>query len=267
MSPVSVFQLILGLLTVAVALALIARRLRIPPSAVYVVGGMALAVLPGVPQLVIDPGLMLPLFLPPLLQSSAFFTVWRDFRDNLRPILLLAIGCVAFTTALVGYVMKLAVPRTALGGVFRPRRHNLAARRGFRLRRVGAASHPTPAAGGAGGREPGERRVGAGALPLRRRRRAHRQFLGGERGRGVRLCRRRRARHRAAVRARHRLPAAVPARRASGGRGEFSGRLGELHGGRGGGRVGRAFDGCLRPDDGLAAARGVQFANPAASPG
>ena len=126
MSPVFTLQLTLGLLAIAGVLALVARRLRIPPAAVYVLGGMGLAVIPGVPQLVIDPALILALFLPPLLQWSAFFTVWRDFRANLRPILLLAIGCVAFTTLLVGLVMKWAVPALpwaacfALGAITSP---------------------------------------------------------------------------------------------------------------------------------------------------
>ena len=47
------------------------------------------------------------LFLPPLLLSSAFFTVWRDFRANLRIILQLAVGAVAFTTLIVGLVAHL----------------------------------------------------------------------------------------------------------------------------------------------------------------
>ncbi len=110
MTPLLEFQLVLVLLAVAVLLAFLARQLRIPPSAAYVLGGMGIAVVPGLPQLVIEPSLILPLFLPPLLQNSAFFTVWRDFRDNLKPILLLAIGCVAFTTLIVGVVLKLAAP-------------------------------------------------------------------------------------------------------------------------------------------------------------
>jgi Na+/H+ antiporter len=126
MDPVLVFRLILVLLATAVLLALAARQLRIPPSAAYVVGGMALAVVPGAPHLALDPDLILALFLPPLLQSSAFFTVWRDFRANLRPILLLAIGCVAFTTLIVGVVLKLLVPALpwaacfALGAIISP---------------------------------------------------------------------------------------------------------------------------------------------------
>ncbi len=110
MSPVHVLELVLMLLAVALALALAARALRIPPAAAYVLGGMALAVTPGAPAVDLDPDLVMALFLPPLLQSSAFFTVWRDFRANLRPILLLAVGCVGFTTLVAGAVLKLLVP-------------------------------------------------------------------------------------------------------------------------------------------------------------
>jgi len=126
MGPVLVFRLILVLIAAAVLLALLARRLRIPPSAAYVVGGMVLALVPDAPHPALDPDLILALFLPPLLQSSAFFTVWRDFRANLRPILLLAIGCVAFTTLIVGVVLKLLVPALpwaacfALGAIISP---------------------------------------------------------------------------------------------------------------------------------------------------
>jgi NhaP-type Na+/H+ or K+/H+ antiporter len=38
------------------------------------------------------------LVLPPLIYSSAVAMSWREFRFNLRPISLLALGCVAFTT-------------------------------------------------------------------------------------------------------------------------------------------------------------------------
>jgi monovalent cation/hydrogen antiporter len=58
------------------------------------------------------------LFLPPLLLASAFFTVWRDFRADLRPILLLAIGAVTFTTFLVGWAAKWVVPALPWGACF-----------------------------------------------------------------------------------------------------------------------------------------------------
>jgi monovalent cation/hydrogen antiporter len=110
MPPVRLLDLILLLMAFAVVLALVARRLRIPPAVAFVPGGMVLALTPGVPAFQLDPALSLTLFLPPLIQAGAFFTVWRDFRANLRPILLLAVGAVAFTTLVVGWVMKLLQP-------------------------------------------------------------------------------------------------------------------------------------------------------------
>src|ERR1700733_1186428 len=110
MSPVARFELILLLLAAIIVLELAARRLRLPPAAAFVLGGIALALTPGTPQVELDPDLALVLFLPPLLLSSAFFTVWRDFRADLRIILQLAVGAVAFTTLIVGLVAHLVVP-------------------------------------------------------------------------------------------------------------------------------------------------------------
>ena len=109
-TPVARFELVLLLLAAVVVLELAARRLRLPPAAAFVLGGLALALTPGTPDVVLDPDLVLVLFLPPLLVSSAWFTAWRDFRANLRIILQLAVGAVAFTTLVVGVAAHLAVP-------------------------------------------------------------------------------------------------------------------------------------------------------------
>jgi Na+/H+ antiporter len=118
MEPVQTLELVLVLLAAAVVLALAARRLHVPPAAVFVLGGMVLALTPGPPQVELDPELTLFLFLPPLLHRSAVFTVWRDFRANLRPILLLAIGAVAFTTASVGWLLKELAPQLPWAACF-----------------------------------------------------------------------------------------------------------------------------------------------------
>src|SRR5262245_11991231 len=57
-----------------------------------------------------EPDLVLLLFLPPLLYGDAWATSWRDFRANLRPILLLAVGLVFATTLAVGVVAHAALP-------------------------------------------------------------------------------------------------------------------------------------------------------------
>ena len=110
MTPSGQFELILGLMAAVLLLELAARRLRVPPSAVLVLGGIALALIPGIPEIKLDPDLTLLLFLPPLLFASAYFTVWRDFRANLRIILQLAVGAVAFTTLMIGIVVHLVMP-------------------------------------------------------------------------------------------------------------------------------------------------------------
>ena len=126
MSQVQQFEVILGLLAFALILPIITARLPLPPAASLVLGGMVLAAIPGTPAAELDPDLILILFLPPLLLASAYFTVWRDFRAELRPILLLAIGAVAFTTAAVGWVTKLMAPSLpwavcfALGAIVSP---------------------------------------------------------------------------------------------------------------------------------------------------
>jgi Na+/H+ antiporter len=94
-------QILLVLLAVLVAAALIARRLNTAPSIVLVVAGVALALVPGLPSIELAPELVLLVILPPLIYSAGVAMSWREFRFNLRPIALLAFGCVVFTTCAV----------------------------------------------------------------------------------------------------------------------------------------------------------------------
>lgn len=120
------FELLLLLIAASVALAYVAERLRVPLAVALVFGGIALAFVPGVEAIELDPELALALFLPPLLQASAYRTDWPAFRFNLRPILLLAVGAVFFTAAAVAVVAKLLVPdlpwwaAVALGAIVAP---------------------------------------------------------------------------------------------------------------------------------------------------
>src|SRR6059036_2978344 len=91
-------QTIVILLVVVAAVAAVARRIEIPPSILLVVAGVVLALIPGLPPVELAPELVLLLVLPPLIYSSAVAMSWKEFRFNLRPITLLAVGCVVFTT-------------------------------------------------------------------------------------------------------------------------------------------------------------------------
>jgi Na+/H+ antiporter len=94
-------QVLVLLLAVTAAAAVVAARLKIPPAIILVLTGVILALIPGLPVVELAPDLVLLMVLPPVIYSSAVAMSWREFRFNLRPISLLAVGCVVFTTVAV----------------------------------------------------------------------------------------------------------------------------------------------------------------------
>ena len=113
MQPISLILLLFFLTT---ALSLVAARVRIPYPTAMVIAGLLIGVvdyfLPEGKQfnVPLSPNVLFTLMLPPLLYAAAWTTSWRDFRMNLRPIMLLAIGCVMFTTLGIGLVTKWLMP-------------------------------------------------------------------------------------------------------------------------------------------------------------
>jgi monovalent cation/hydrogen antiporter len=97
-------EVLLGLMVAVAALSAVAQAVGIPYPILLVVGGLALGFVPGVPDMEMDPELVLVLFLPPLLYSAAFFSNLRDLKANLRPISLMAIGLVVVTGCVVAVV-------------------------------------------------------------------------------------------------------------------------------------------------------------------
>ena len=95
---------LLALLGAAGALIVAAHATRIPYPILLVVGGLALAFVPGIPDIALPPDLVLVAVLPPLLYGTAFFTSLREFRSNVKPISLLAVGLVLTTMVLVAVV-------------------------------------------------------------------------------------------------------------------------------------------------------------------
>jgi CPA1 family monovalent cation:H+ antiporter len=91
-------QILVLLLIVISAVAVVAARLKIPPAILLVLTGIMLALVPGLPTVKLAPEFVLLIVLPPLVYSSAVAMSWREFQFNLRPISLLAVGCVLFTT-------------------------------------------------------------------------------------------------------------------------------------------------------------------------
>jgi monovalent cation/hydrogen antiporter len=97
-------EMICTLLIVVAALVILAKKVALPYPVLLVIGGLALGFVPGLPAMQLEPDMVFLFLLPPLLYPAALFTSWRDFRANLSPISLLAIGLVLFTTAFVAVV-------------------------------------------------------------------------------------------------------------------------------------------------------------------
>lgn len=110
----------------AIAAGWVANRVSVPYPIVMVLAGIAFGVAHDWQGLQVEPHLVLAIVLPAVLYPAAIDTSWRDFRANLRPILLLAIGLVTTTTLAVGLAFKWLVPEApwavafALGAIVSP---------------------------------------------------------------------------------------------------------------------------------------------------
>src|SRR5258705_1643487 len=105
-----IFELVIALLLVGAVLSLWAARLGVPYPALLALAGAGLALIPGMPEVTLDPELALALFVAPTLLDAAFDSSPRDLRDNIVPVVSLALGAVGFTIAAVAFVAHKSVP-------------------------------------------------------------------------------------------------------------------------------------------------------------
>lgn len=122
-------EIALALVAIAVAVltvTAISERFDVPAPLTLVVVGAAASYVPGVPELHLEPEVVLLGLLPPLLYSAAVNTSLVDFNANRRSILLLSVGLVAFTTVGVAVVVRMVIPEVdwplalAIGAVVAP---------------------------------------------------------------------------------------------------------------------------------------------------
>ncbi|MEV0486507.1 Na+/H+ antiporter [Streptomyces sp. NPDC050508] len=122
MDVMPLLLLVAGSAVVAAA----ARRTPVPAPLLLVAVGLVVSYVPGVPDYTLDPDVVLPLLLPPLLYTSATDSSYLDLRAQVRPVALLSVGYVLFATFVVGwaaYVIVPGLPLTAalvLGAVVAP---------------------------------------------------------------------------------------------------------------------------------------------------
>ncbi|RYZ38600.1 MAG: Na+/H+ antiporter [Myxococcaceae bacterium] len=121
-----VFEIVIALLLGGAGLAALSRRIGTPYPAMVAFAGAVLALVPGTPELVLDPELALTLFVAPVLLDAAFDASPRDLKANWRPVLGLALGAVVLTVIAVALAVKWLVPdmpwaaAVALGAIVAP---------------------------------------------------------------------------------------------------------------------------------------------------
>jgi Na+/H+ antiporter len=98
------------LLAVVTALAQVTDLIKIPYPILLVLSGMGIGLFQGLPKITLHPDVVFLIFLPPILYSAAWTTSWYEFKTAKRPITLLAIGCVIFTTCAVAWVAHTFIP-------------------------------------------------------------------------------------------------------------------------------------------------------------
>jgi monovalent cation/hydrogen antiporter len=121
-----VFELVLGLLLAGVSLALLAPRIGVPWPALLALAGVVLALIPGVPEVTLDPRLALGLFVAPVLLDAAYDASPRDLRQNwaaVSGLVLVAVGLTVAGVAATAHWLHPAMPWAAavtLGAIVAP---------------------------------------------------------------------------------------------------------------------------------------------------
>ena len=230
---------LLAVLSAVSVLLIVAYHSQVPYPILLVVGGAALGFVPGIPDVQLNPDVVLVIVLPPLLYAAAFFSSLHDVRDNLGSISLLAIGLVIATMVGVAVVAHEVIDGMSwqaafvLGAVVSPTDPVAAS---AIAARVGA---PRRYRDDRRGRGAAQRRDRARRLQVRRRRRGQRQLLAGRGERALRAQRGRRRGDRARGRLRRRPAAQGPRRRADRDHDLAGDAVLRLSAGRGAGRLGR----------------------------
>lgn len=109
------FELVIATFLAIIVLHYIGHRIGLPAPVALIVGGASLAFIPNVPAITVDPGLVIIMFLPPLLFDSAWSVAMGQMKRHLIGIGSLAVGAVVFTTVVVAVVTHLLIPSLPIG--------------------------------------------------------------------------------------------------------------------------------------------------------
>lgn len=106
---------LVGLAVAVLAFTALADRIRFPAPLLLIAVGIGASYLPGMPEIHLEPDVVLIGLLPPLLYATAIQSSLVDFNANRRAILLLSVGLVIFTTVGIGVVVHAILPDISWG--------------------------------------------------------------------------------------------------------------------------------------------------------
>ena len=109
---------LVALATGVLVVTALADRVDLPAPLVLIAVGVAVSYVPGMPEVRLEPDVVLLGLLPPLLYATAISSSLVDFNANRRTILLLSVGLVAFTTVGIGFMVHALVPSIPLWTAF-----------------------------------------------------------------------------------------------------------------------------------------------------
>jgi len=111
-------ELVLICLAVSAGLRIAAERLNVPYAGVLVVGGLVLALIPGLPSVALPPDVLFLIFIPPLLYAGAIQFPLRELRQQAGPILRLSVVMVLVSTVAVAAVSHALHPSFTWAAAF-----------------------------------------------------------------------------------------------------------------------------------------------------
>jgi CPA1 family monovalent cation:H+ antiporter len=117
---------VLILMLAAALLVRLAEFGNVPAPIVLVLGGLGIALVPGLPTVELDPDVIFLVFLPPLVYAAGWRASPRELRAVMRPLAMLSIGLVFLRAAVVAVVAHELVPglgwaeAAVLGAVLAP---------------------------------------------------------------------------------------------------------------------------------------------------
>jgi CPA1 family monovalent cation:H+ antiporter len=97
------------LLVGAAVLVRLADAVAVPYPIVLVIAGLGAGLLPGVPEIELEPEVVFLVFLPPLLQAAGWVASPQELKVEIRPVALLVVGLVVATMCAVAVVAHATV--------------------------------------------------------------------------------------------------------------------------------------------------------------